>query len=269
MIKLGIVGFGNMATAIADGALRAGVVAPSQLVAYDVNESRRQAMAERGIAVATDLTQLADCRFVLLSVKPQVAPTVLPRLGELLAADCVIISIAAGISTEALAKAMGRVDTAVVRVMPNTPLMVGEGATAICRTSAVSDADFAFAKGLFAATGVVSEIDQSKMNEIIAVQGSTPAFIYLITKYFCEYAQQQGIAPETANQLFCQTLVGSARMMTETGMGHQQLIDMVTSPGGTTLMGLQSLEQSGIKQTIFDCCEATVRRAYELGDTTK
>ncbi|MEG1942301.1 MAG: pyrroline-5-carboxylate reductase dimerization domain-containing protein, partial [Angelakisella sp.] len=140
-----------------------------------------------------------------------------------------------------------------------------QGAAALCCTPNVNYEEKTFGKGLFAAGGIAIEISPDKMNEIIAVHGSTPAYIYLITKYFCEYAVTQGIDMDTANRLFCQTLVGAAKMMTETGQSHDQLIDMVTSPGGTTLAGLKSLEASNLRDTINACCDATIKRAYELG----
>lgn len=262
----GIVGAGNMATAILDGSLHAGFLVPAQVVSFDVNPEKQQMMAVKGLSCAATLADLAaQCDYILLSVKPQVAPKVLAELGASLRPDTVIISIAAGISADAIAHWLGIKAPPLVLVMPNTPLMVGMGATAICRTDAVDDSQFAFAKELFAAAGVVEEIPADRLNETIAVHGSTPAYIYLITKYFCEYAAGQGIPYETAKRLFCQTLAGSAKMMTETGKTIDELITMVSSPGGTTLKGLESLEESGIQQTIEDCCDATLRRAVELG----
>jgi len=166
--------------------------------------------------------------------------------------------------TGALKAALGP-EAKIILVMPNTPILVGEGATAMSRCEPTTAQEFQFAMELFQGGGVVREVPRDRMNEVIAVNGSTPAYIYLLAKYFCEYAQAQGIDGEAANALFSQTLVGAAAMMTQTGKTHQELIDMVTSPGGTTLAGLEALKAAGLEQTIRDCCDATIRRAYQLG----
>lgn len=258
-----------MATAIIDGALGSGFLKPEQIVAYDITPESRAGMQSRGIDCVESLADIAACQYLLLAVKPQVAPQVLSGLAGLLAPNTTIISIVAGVTPASIAEYTCLSQARVVQVMPNTPIMVGEGATVLCRTATVGDADFDFAKSIFASAGVVAELPPDKMNESIAVHGSTPAYIYLIAKCFCEYAQGQGIPYETANTLFCQTLTGAAKMMTQTGFSHQQLIDMVTSPGGTTLAGLRSLEQANLKQIIDDCCDATIKRAYELGNSAK
>ncbi|MEG1686341.1 MAG: pyrroline-5-carboxylate reductase [Angelakisella sp.] len=265
MKQLGIIGAGKMATAIVVGALKSGYLQAEQVLAYDVNAESLRTMSSHGVSSATSLEELAaNCRYLLLSVKPQVAPGVLTQLGALLRNDTVIISIAAGLTVTTMEGYLGH-KAKIMPVMPNTPLMVGAGATAVCRVDNLSEEEFSFGKGLFAAAGIVEEIPADKLNEIIPIQGSSPAYIYLLTKYFCEYAVEQGIDFEVANRMFCQMLVGSAKMMTEMGMTHQQLMEMVSSPGGTTLAGLRSLEEHHLKETIQTCCEVTVKRAYELG----
>lgn len=268
MSKIGVIGAGKMASAIIDGGINSDFLSPQSVLAYDVNPDRLSVMKAKGITSVESIAQLAErCTYILLSVKPQIAPQVLPELGKSLGENSVLISIAAGLTAEALRAGLGRLEAKVIVVMPNTPIMVGEGAAALCCTSNVNFEEKTFGKSLFAAGGIVEEIPPDKMNEIIAVHGSTPAYIYLLTQYFCEYAAAQGIPMPTANRLFCQTLIGCARMMTETGQTHEELIEMVTSPGGTTFAGLQSLEHSNLRGMVNDCCDATIRRAYQLGDT--
>lgn len=266
MNKIGVIGAGNMASAIVDSGINCGFLSPSSVLVYDINPSKLSAMEAKGIHSTESIGELvASCKYILLSVKPQALPQVLPEIGESLGDVNVIISIAAGITAAALREGLGLSTAKVILVMPNTPIMVGEGAAALCCTDNVDFEEKTFGKGLFSAGGIVEEISPDRMNEVIAVHGSTPAYIYLLTKYFCEYADAHGIPKGTANRLFCQTLIGCAKMMTESGQDHDQLIEMVTSPGGTTREGLNSLVQSNLRDTVNDCCDATIRRAYELG----
>lgn len=258
-------GAGKMANAILSGAVDSGYLAPSDIGTYNIHEEKRKGMAEKGYTVYPSVEDLCrDSRYILLSMKPQQAEEVLGQMVPAFSPDKVVVSIAAGISGGFIRSILGE-EAKVVLVMPNTPLLVGCGATAIARCAPTSGEEFAFVRGVFASAGLVEEIPEDKMNEIIAVSGSTPAYLYLIAQYFCQYAGEHGIDADVANRMFCQTMVGSAKMMTETGMTHQQLIDMVTSPKGTTLMGLTALKEGGLEELVRGCCDATIRRAYELG----
>lgn len=265
MSIISALGAGNMANAILSGAVDSGYLEPSAIGTYNIHKEKRKRMAEKGYAVYPSVEELCrDSQYILLSMKPQQAEEVLGKLAPVFSPDKVVISIAAGISGSFIRSILGE-DTKVVLAMPNTPLLVGCGATAIARCEPTSQEEFDFVRGVFSSAGLVEEIPENRMNEIIAVSGSTPAYLYLIAQYFCRYAQEQGIDAGTANRMFCQTMVGAARMMTETGKTHQELIDMVTSPKGTTLMGLTALREGGLEDLIRGCCDATIRRAYELG----
>ena len=265
MTTISALGAGNMANAILDGAVSAGHLKPEEIGTYNIHEEKRKRMAEKGYRVYTSIQELGrESRYILLSVKPQQMEGVLRELAPACSADKVVVSIAAGISRKFIAGILGE-GTKVVLAMPNTPLLVGCGATALACCPPTAPEEARFIRGLFSSAGLVEEIPEDRMNEIIAVSGSTPAYLYMIAKHFCEYAQEQGIDFDLANRMFCQSMMGAARMMTETGMTHKELIDMVTSPKGTTLMGLTALEEWGLEEAIHRCCEATVRRAYELG----
>lgn len=265
MAKIGFIGAGNMAGAIINGVLKSGILKPSEIMVFDINTAQCQPFVERGCLLAKNAkAAVAECKYIILAVKPQNFPDVLDEISEAINPESVVISIAAGISISYLKSALGE-EIKAVQVMPNTPMLLGYGAVAICRKPPVSDEEFAFAKQLFACAGAVEEIAPDKMNEIIALNGSSPAYIYLITKLFCEHAASLGIDYETANRLFCSSLIGSAHMMLETGKSHQELIDMVTSPNGTTYAGLQALDQANLKQAVTQCYDATTNRAYELG----
>ncbi len=149
--------------------------------------------------------------------------------------------------------------------MPNTPMMLGCGASAMSRDDKVSDEEFEFARKIIGSCGTAEVVPMDKMKEIIAINGSSPAFVYLYAKGFTQYAQRVGINEETALRLFAQTLIGSARMMTESGMTVDELIKQVSSPGGTTLAGLQELYNGRLTETVINACDACTKRAYELG----
>lgn len=265
MAMISAVGAGNMANAILDGAVAAGYLKPEEIGTYNIHEEKRKRMAEKGYRVYTSIRELClESRYILLSMKPQQAEEVLQELAPSFSEEKVAVSIAAGISRKFIQGILGE-GSKVVLAMPNTPLLVGCGTTALSCCEPTTAEEFGFVRGLFGSAGLVEEIPEDKMNEIIAVSGSTPAYLYLIAKYFCEYAQRQGLDFELVNRMFCQSMVGAARMMTETGKSHQELIDMVTSPKGTTLMGLTALKEGGLEELIERCCEATIRRAYKLG----
>ena len=258
-------GAGNMANAILSGAVAAGSLKPEEIGTYNVHEEKCRAMAEKGYRVYSSIPELCrESRYILLSMKPQQAEEVLLAMKPAFTPDRVVVSIAAGISRAYIQSILGA-EAKVVLVMPNTPLLVGCGATAMACCPPTSREELDFVRGIFASAGLVREIPEGKMNEVIAVSGSTPAYLYRIAQCFCQYAGEQGIDEETASALFCQTMVGAAKMLTESGKTPGELIRMVTSPGGTTLAGLTALEEGGLEELIRDCCEATVRRAYELG----
>lgn len=254
-----------MAGAIINGIVANKLLVPGNIAVYDVSEEQMKSYAARGFGTYSSAKELAGaCNYIVLAVKPQNFPDVLSEIAAAKQTDAVYISIAAGISAQYIKELLG-FDAKVVLVMPNTPLLIGCGSVAMCRVAPTSPEEFEFAKSMFKSAGTVEEIAADKMNEVIPLNGSSPAYIYLFAKVFVEHAVSLGFDSDTANRLFCNTLIGSARMMMETGMPHQTLIDMVTSPGGTTYEGLQALERCGFAQALTECFDSTVRRAYEIG----
>ena len=263
--KIGFIGAGNMAGAIIDGITGSGMLAPAQVAVYDIRESQREHYAARGFKVSASAAALVDgCDYVVLSVKPQNFADVLAEIKGHPRPETVFVTIAAGISAEFIKEALG-CDAKVVRVMPNTPLLIGCGSTAMSRVAPATEEEFAFVKSVFASAGGVEEISPDKMNEVIPLNGSSPAYIYLFAKVFVDRAVELGFDADVANRLFSNPLIGSARMMLESGKSHQELIDMVTSPKGTTFEGLAALERCGFDKALIACFDDTVRRAYELG----
>lgn len=262
-MQIGFIGAGNMAGAVMTGIVESGFLPAAQVAFFDKDEEKRAQWQSKGY-VCQELPELARCPYVFLGVKPQGIDGVLEELRPHVKPETVFISILAGISSAYLKAGLG-FDAKVVPVMPNLPLQVGCGAAALAHVAPVSDEEFAFAKSLFSCGGLAVELPEEKLNESIGIQGSTPAFLFRFAKCVVEFAQEKGIDPDSALRLFAQTMAGSARMLLESGKTAEELIRMVSSPGGTTLEGLAALEKGGFDDTIKAALEASVRRAYELG----
>ena len=264
MIKLGFIGVGNMGSAIIKGIN--GKLGSTHVFAYDANEEKLGKLMEMGATASASVKELTEkCDYVLLAVKPQQLEPVLAEMKEALKPSTVIISICAGISAEFI-RERTLPEAKVVLVMPNTPMMLGCGASAMSCDGAVTDEEFAFARKIIGACGITEVVPPDKMKEVIAINGSSPAFIYLYAKGFIEYAESVGIDKDAALRLFAQTLIGSAKMMTESGMTVDELIKQVSSPGGTTLAGLDKLYEGKLTDVAKAACEACTKRAYELGE---
>lgn len=261
---VGFIGAGNMGTAIMKGILCCNLREEIQLYATDPDSEKIEMVMTRGVKKCDDGNGIvSECKYVFLAVKPQVIEEVLKSISGSITDNTVLISIAAGINSEFIKKATGK-NVKTVTVMPNTPLLLNEGASAIARDTVVSNEEFKFVCDIFSACGEIAVIEENKMKEIIAINGSSPAFIYLFAKGFIDYAQKEGIPADDAKKLFAQSLIGSAKMITDSGFTIDELIKMVSSPGGTTLAGLEKLNEGNLIGTVDNACEACTKRAYEL-----
>ena len=222
-------------------------------------------MKELGAAVCgscADVTAKSD--IIVLAVKPQHYAEAIESLKDAATEDKTFVSIAAGISISYVQNALGRA-CPVVRVMPNTPLLLGKGASALCPSENISDEDKKIVEELFAGSGVCEYITEEHMNEIISVNGSSPAYIYLFAKAMADYAESCGIDYDKAMNLICATLEGSAAMLRESGDSADVLIEKVSSKGGTTIAALNKLREHGFTEAIRDAMQACTDRAEELG----
>lgn len=263
-MKIGFIGAGNMGSAIMKGIAGSSMASEAEIFAYDPFAEKLQALADAGVKALDSAFDVAkSCKYVFLAIKPQQFGDALPGIKEAVTEDTVIVSIAAGITAEYI-RSETIPNAKVVLVMPNTPLLLGTGATALSKSDSVSDEEFAVVRRIFDSCGITAVVPQDKMKEIIAVNGSSPAFIYLFAKGFTEYAGSVGIDESTALSLFAQTLIGSAKMMTDSGMTIDELIKMVSSPGGTTLAGLDALYEGRLTEIVDDACKRCTKRAYEL-----
>ena len=263
MRTLGFIGVGNMGGAILKGIY--GKLGDTKVIACDGNAERLAELSAYGATAVGSIGELAQqSDYILLAVKPQQLDGVLAEVKESASADVVFISICAGISADFIRQRTFP-DAKVVLVMPNTPMMLGVGASAMSRDEAVSDEEFDFARKVIGSCGITEVVPADKMKEVIAINGSSPAFVYLYAKGFIDYAESVGIDSKAAMSLFSQTLVGAAKMLTDSGMTVDELIKQVSSPGGTTIAGLEKLYEGDITGDVRNACVACTKRAYELG----
>ena len=263
--KIGFIGVGNMATAIMGGMLKSGFIAPSNINIFDLAKEKCEDFISQGVVFcdsADDVTQNSD--YIVLAVKPQNYAEVLQSLSHIDCKDKVFVSIAAGISIAFIREQLSH-NVKVVRVMPNTPLLLSKGASAMCKSDNLTEDEFSVVKDMFSLSGVVEIFDESHMNEIIAVNGSSPAFFYLFAKAMVEYAVSCGIDGDKALNLVCATYEGAAAMMRESGDDIDTLIQKVSSKGGTTIEALNSFNENKVTDIIKEAMTKCTNRAQELG----
>jgi pyrroline-5-carboxylate reductase len=266
---IGFVGAGNMAEAMIRGLLRGQDFAPGQIRASGPREERVNELREKyGIDATTDNHRAASAEIVVLSVKPQIMSRVLDDVAKTISADALVISIAAGVPVSII---QGRLaaGTRVVRAMPNTPALVDAAATAIAGGEHARDSDLADAKKIFDAIGLTVILDESQMDAVTGLSGSGPAYVFLILEALSDAGVKVGLSRRTSQLLAAQTLLGSAKLLLETNEHPGRLKDMVTSPGGTAITGLHTLEHGGVRTTLMNAVEAATRRSRELGDALR
>lgn len=236
-MKIGFIGAGNMATAIIGGLLSAGTPAENICV-FDMDEAKLDFFAKKSVCIAKNSCEVvSECDIIVLAVKPQNYSEVLCEVSSVADINKTFVSIAAGITIDFVRKGLS-LQCPVVRVMPNTPLLVGKGATALCFSDNVSDEVRDVATSMFSSNGVVEEFEEELMDAIISVNGSSPAYFYLFAKAMADYAKSVGIPEDKAMNLICAAMEGSAKMLRESGDDPDTLIKKVSSKGGTTIEAL-------------------------------
>ena len=267
---IGFIGAGNMAEALIRGLVRGGHIAADRIAASAPRKERLDELKrEYGIDVTTNNREVVQrCGLVVLSVKPQILDKVVREVGDHIKPDTLIVSIAAGVDTGALEETLPD-GMHVVRAMPNTPALVGAGATAISAGKHASEADLATARALFDAVGITVELDESHLDAVTGLSGSGPAYIFLILEALADAGVKVGLSRRNAQRLAAQTVMGSAKLLLETDEHPGRLKDMVTSPGGTAIAGLHTLEEGGLRTTLINAVETATKRARELGQGKK
>lgn len=263
---VGFIGTGNMAEALIRGLLHAGVAEKEQVIGSDPREERCREMSGRyGIRVVEDNLEIArEADILVLSVKPQVMAKVLDQVGKAIHPRALVISIAAGIPLAAIEAKLPQ--ARVIRTMPNTPALVGAGATAVAAGGHATDEDLKAAKRIFDSVGSTVILEEAQMDAVTGLSGSGPAYIFLIIEALSDAGVKVGLSRYNAQALAAQTVLGSAKLLIETNEHPGRLKDMVTSPGGTAIAGLHTLEAGGLRTTLMDAVEAATRRSRELGE---
>ncbi|MCC2669504.1 MAG: pyrroline-5-carboxylate reductase [Armatimonadetes bacterium] len=263
--SLAFLGGGVMATAILQSLLDGGLVEPGQVVVSEPVEARREALSRLGVrAVATSREAAAGADVVVLAVKPHVVPDVLREARTSLAQAHLVISIAAGVTLAQL-ESLAPSGVPVIRVMPNTPVQVGAGAAALCRGTHASEEHAALVRRIFEAGGRCVEVTEAQIDAVTGLSGSGPAYVCLIVEALADGGVRMGLPRDVALTLAAQTVLGSAKLILETGDHPAVLKDRVATPGGTTIAGLAALEEAGVRSGLIKAVEAATRRAAELG----
>lgn len=263
---LAFLGTGNMAEALLKGLLRSGMKPESITGSARRNERLETLRTTYGIRVTLDNLEAARAADVLiLSVKPQAMGKLLETVAPAIDGSKLVISVAAGVPIEALERRLGR-NVRIVRAMPNTPSLVGAGACAIAPGPHATPEDVALAEKIFSAVGVSTVVEESLLDAVTGLSGSGPAYVFLMIEALCDAGVKVGLPRYTALKLASQTVLGSAKLLIETGAHPGQLKDQVTSPGGTAIAGLHTLEEGGLRTTLINAVESATRRARELGE---
>jgi pyrroline-5-carboxylate reductase len=266
--ELGIIGAGNMAEAIVRGVLRGGVLQPSQIIAADVMPARRELFSnELGVqSVEENLEVARQSKAILLSVKPQQMQTALSGMSKVMDIGTLVISIAAGISSRYIEQNLnfGR-PWRVIRTMPNTPMLVGEGMVAMSAGTHATQDDLAHARRIFEAAATVIEVPETQIDAVTAVSGSGPAYLFFLVEQMISAGINLGLSPEHAKLLAAKTAAGAAKMLVTSTDTPQELRRKVTSPGGTTQAAIAHLESQSWPTVTIDAIKAAAKRSKELG----
>ena len=265
--KIGFIGGGNMAEAMIKGLL-AGTFTADRIMASEPSPLRREHLSETfGIELAENNPALVEsCDIIVLSIKPQIVVEVLEEVAGVYSNDKLIISILAGVTTASIEKFFQGAPR-IVRVMPNTPALVGEAASAICRGQYSSQEDLAVVKQLFESVGIVQLIDERQMDAATGLSGSGPAYIYTVIEALADGGVREGLRRDVAHALAVQTVVGAALMVRETAEHPAILRDQVCSPGGTAIAGVSTLEKNGLRTTLMEAVSTSAARSRELGSS--
>ena len=263
---IGMIGTGNMGSAILRGIVEADYVKAGQIVAYDTSSRRIRELEEDipGIISARDCIEVAErADLIILAVKPIYVKDVLDEIHSVLDGKAVL-SIAAGWTVHMLQNALRGTTASYLRVMPNTPALVGEGMTAICDETTFSKEDFDYAKGIFDSVGKTRILPERLFDGVVAVSGSSPAYVYMMIEAMADAAVAEGMNRTQAYKFVGQTLRGAATMLLETGTHPGELKDAVCSPGGTTIEGVCALEAAGFRTAIIDGVTAPIEKSRDM-----
>ena len=262
-MKIGFIGAGNMGSAIIGGIVKNNI--SDNIIVYDKNKEGLVKLSDKfGINIAKDNIEVVkESDILFLAIKPNILYDVIDEIKDDVNEETVIVSIVAGQSIEKIENAFGK-NIKLVRVMPNTPALIGEGMSALCKNADVTDKDMEVVLNIFKGIGVAEEVSEYMMDAVTAVSGSSPAYVFMFIEAMADAAVMGGMPRAKAYTFAAQAVVGSAKMILETGMHPGALKDMVTSPGGTTIEGCEALERGGMRYAVIDCINVATEKSKRL-----
>lgn len=262
---IGFIGTGNMGKAIIQGMLAAGLSKPGQIIASRKNtEALGELQQELGIRTATENTTVArEADILFLAVKPHFYQAIIQEVRDVVRPDSIVINIAAGISVKNMEDWFGR-PMKIVRVMPNTPILVGAGMAAMCANGEVTVEDLAEVQAIFSSSGKAVVVEERLFDAVIGVSGSSPALLYMLVEAMADAAVEAGLPRKDAYTFAAQAMLGTAKMVLETGLHPGELKDQVCSPGGTTIAGVARAEEVGLRGAMIESVRATITKSREM-----
>lgn len=261
---IGFIGLGNMATAMIGGILKKKLVLPNEIIGSAKSDATREKCREEyGIQVADNKTVAAASDILFLAVKPVFFPEVIDEIKESVRDNTVVVSIAAGKTIAYIEELFGK-KIKLVRCMPNTPALVLAGCSGVTRGELVTEEEMAEVSALLSSFGTVSEVPERMMDVVVGVSGSSPAYVFLFIEAMADAAVCAGMPRKQAYDMAAQSVLGSAKMVLETGKHPGELKDMVCSPGGTTIEAVKVLEEMGMRAAVMDAMEACIEKSRNL-----
>jgi pyrroline-5-carboxylate reductase len=262
---IGFYGTGNMGKAMIKGLLQAGIYQPENIWVFDVYQPLTAALKDEfGVTSATDAAELAqNSQTIIFAVKPYVLPDLLQELKPVLTAQQILISVAAGVSLATIEGVLSQ-EYKIVRVMPNTPALVGEGMSAIAGNTQITDEEKQTVLEIFASFGKAEAVPEKLIDAVVGVSGSAPAYVYMFIEALADGAVLEGMPRSQAYEFAAQTVLGSAKMVLETGQHPGALKDMVTSPGGTTIEAVKTLEDQGFRSAVINAVRAASQKNHQM-----
>ncbi|MDQ2798593.1 MAG: pyrroline-5-carboxylate reductase [Armatimonadota bacterium] len=264
---LAVLGAGMMGGALTRGLVSSGAMPASGIRLFDTDGAKAEALASElghgALTMNSAQAAVTDADLILVAVKPQIVSAALTEAAPLVSPSQLVISIAAGFPIAKM-EALLPDGIPVIRAMPNTPCLVGKGATALSRGTHATEAHLALAQSLFAAVGLSVEVPERLLDAVTGLSGSGPAYVYLFIEALTDGGVKEGLPRDTARLLAAQTVLGAAQMVTESDLHPAQLKDNVTTPGGTTITGLHVLERAGLRAALMDAVHAAAERAREM-----
>ena len=271
MIKkeLGIIGIGKIGSALLKRFINSKTINHNEIIIYDIDNAKLKAISnECNVSMAENITELVNnSNYILIAVIPQVINNVLKQISEIISKEQVLISIAAGVTINHIKSHISK-QVGIIRIMTNSPALIGEAATAIATNKDVSEKDLNFAKSLFNSVGIVVELDEIHLDAVTGLSGSGPAYIFIIIEALADGGVKMGLSREISVKLAAQTVLGSAKLLLETKKHPGELKDMVATPAGTTITAIHEIESAKLRATLIRAVEAATLKSRSLNSSS-